>query len=491
VSIRGFARDVAVYGSGDLVLRVAGLLTLPIYARILAPGQFGVWNFLVTIMFLLNGFVLLGGDAALARFHFAAANRSEQQVLTTTTFLFVGLTGFVLAASLVPFSGAFSTWTFGGPQYAILFTLVLLAAPTVALNTIAGQALRNQFRAGTFVALNVAAALVTVGVSLALLLLRDLGVTALVAGALAGSLAVLPFRLWAIRGLLRPTFSATVLRRVLVFGVPLMPAAIAEWTLSVSDRLVLGTLAGFHELGLYTVAANVVSIITFLLAPLANAWAPHAMRAYEREPGYAAAFYGRVMTYILVGFGFLAVFVTAFAPEILRLLAPPEFLAAEFAVAPLALAAVAFATTPITSVAIGLRHRTVYIAGLVGFVAAVNVVLNVLFVPQYGMRASAWATAACAVLLTLSYLLVSQRLWPVSYEWRRVAAIAAATVVFTLAARYLPSVGVLMAVPMKMAYCALFLAALISLRAVDQRERTVLQVMLRLTPRGGSQRAGV
>ncbi len=64
-----------------------------------------------------------------------------------------------------------------------------------------------------------------------------------------------------------------------MFGLPLVPAAIAGWVFTVSDRIVLGKLATFRELGLYAAASSIASVLSFLLGPLGQAWSPHAVQA--------------------------------------------------------------------------------------------------------------------------------------------------------------------------------------------------------------------
>lgn len=469
-SIRRLARDIAIYGSADFVLRASAFLTLPIYTRVFDPGEYGLWSFVVTFTFLLNTVLVLGGDAAYARFFFAARDRRELEVLTSTLVFFLALVGCATVAVILPFSGLVADWSFGTREHRDLIVLALLAGPVVVVNTILGQALRNQFRPVLFAALNIATAVLGVGLSLYLIVGRDFGVEGVLVGALVAALLVLPARVWAVRSLLRPVFSGAVLRRLLVFGLPLVPAAAAGWVISVSDRIVLGKLADLREVGLYAVAASVASVLTFLNAPLGEAWTPHAVQAYERDQETARDFYGRVLTYIVLGFGFLAVAVTAFGRELLSLLTQPEYTAARTAIAPLALAAVAFATIQVTSAGISLRRKTGYIAAVTAVGAAVNLILNLLLVPVWGMRASAWATAVTAVLLTVAYGLISHRLWRIRYETRRVAVIAAATVAFTVGAQALPELPLPGAIALQAGYCLAYLAVLLTLGAVDRRE---------------------
>ena len=470
MSIRAVLRDVAIYGSADAVLRASAFLTLPIYTRVFEPGEYGLWSVVVTFTFLLNTVLLLGGDAAYGRFFFTARDRRELEVLTSTIVLLLAGVGCAIVALLLPLSGTVSDWSFGTGEHGDLVVLALLAGPVVVVNTLLGQVLRNEFRAGLFALLNVITAVLGVALSLYLILELDFGVEGVLAGGLAAALLVLPVRLWVVRSLLRPVFSMSVARRLLAFGLPLVPAAAAGWVMSVSDRIVLGKLADLREVGLYAVAASVASVLTFLNAPLGEAWGPHAVQAYERDSETARDFYGRVLTYIVLAFGFLAVAVTAFGRELLSLLTQPEYASARAAIAPLALAAVAFATIQVTSAAISMRHKTWYIAAVTAVAASVNLLLNVLLVPIWGMRASAWATAATALLLTVAYGAISYRLWPVRYETRRLVAVGATTVAFTLGAQALPDLALAAAIPAQAAYCLAYVGVLLSLGGIDRRE---------------------
>lgn len=483
-SIGRVLRDTLIYGSGDALLRATAFLTLPIYSRLFAPGEYGLWSYVVTLTFLLYSALLLGGDSAYTRFYFATQSTRERQVLTSTVLLLVGVVSAVVTLLLLPLTGVLSDWMFDTDDRALLLALAVLATPFVVANTIAATALRNQFRAPLFALLNVATAVLGVGLSLFFILARDAGVEGAVGGVLAAAAIMLPIRLWTIRGLLVPAVSRRVLRKVLVFGLPLVPAAIAGWIFSVSDRIVLGQLSSLQELGLYAVATSITSLLTFLYAPFGAAWGPHAIQAYERDPEEASIFFGRMLTYILLGFSFLAVAVTAFADDLLRLLTPSDFAGAGIAVAPLALGAVAYGTIQVTALGITLKHRTAYVAAIAWGAALLNLALNLLFVPAYGMRASAWATAVTSVALTVAYLVVSRRLFHVHYETRRVLTIAVAAVAFTLAASLLPEEPLIAGLVLKALYCCAFVGALLLLRAVDRRETGAVRAALRGFPTG-------
>lgn len=467
---RDLFKDLLIYGTGDIFLKAATFLTLPFYTRIFTPEEYGIWSFVVTSVGLLNSILVLGGDSAYARFFFEAKTEKEKQLITSTWFGFLALWSGSVILFCLPFVGLFSTWSFGTREHGLLFTLTLLAAPVALINTMCGQALRNRFQAQTFVVINVAATLLSIGFSLFGAIVLKLGLTGVLGGTFFAALVILPFRIWTVRDLLSPTFSLQILRKLLKFGVPIVPSSLAYWVFAVSDRILLGKLSNLEQVGLYTVANQVTGILAFFNGALGQAWSPHAIRVYEEHQEYAPIFFGRVMAYVLAGFGLLSVGITTFSHEILMVLTTPSFHAASFAIGPLALAIAAYATTHVTALGISLKKKTHYFAMFSWVAALLNVGLNVLLIPKWGMMAACWTTLAAYVFLTAAYLTFSQRLLPVFYEKKRILVVGGLSFLFTFSAPLLPTFSLIFNILIKSLYCFTFVGLVFLLKGLGGRE---------------------
>ena len=156
------------------MLKATAFITMPIYTRIFQPEDYGVWNFILTIVTLMSNLLMLGGDSAYARYFFEAKTVRDKQIVTSTTLAFVAAWSFGVVALCLPLSGLFSVWSFSTREYAALFALGLLTAPVTLLNTLCGQVLRNQFQAKLFTLLNVLMTLLSIGAGLFAVLVLDL-----------------------------------------------------------------------------------------------------------------------------------------------------------------------------------------------------------------------------------------------------------------------------------------------------------------------------
>lgn len=473
--LRRLSRDVLFYGAGDVLVRTSAFVTLPIFTRVFTPEEYGVLNVVTTTVGIFGIIVGLGGESTLARFFFSATDYTERQVITSTWVMFlvlwsVGLTllGLVLIDRL-------SQWSFETNTYRWLFGLALLAVPITLINSLCGQVLRNQFKVSQFVALNIVAAFLSVGLSLFAVLVLKLGLAGILGGALVGAALMLPWRLWTARDLLRIRFSKKILSACIRYGASLVTAGLAYWVFTFSDRLLLAKLGTLNEVGLYSVAAMLVSPMVVLLGAFSQAWSPHAFQIFETAPELASAFFGRVATYLLVGFGLVGVGLTTFSQELLKILSSSSFASASVVVAPLTLGAIAYATTQVTAVAMSLTKRTKYLGICAWLAACVNAGLNLVLIPRFGMVGSAWATACALTFLTLSYCVISQRLWLIAFEHHRVLAATVVTAVFICSAQFLPQLSLLLNLLLKGIYVLGYVIVLILSGAVDSRELVAMQ----------------
>jgi O-antigen/teichoic acid export membrane protein len=482
IFFRRLFKDFATYGTADIVVRSTAFITLPIYTRLFPPEEYGIWAALMAVVGLLNAFLALGGDSAYARHFFEARTHEARRRITSTLLWFLLGWALVITLALLPLAPVFARWYLEQEGRGLVVVLAVIGTPLTLANAMASQVLRNQFRAKLYGALSVTTAVLSVALGLAAVLLAGMGIAGLFAGVVGAGVLMLPIRLWLIRDLLAIEFSRSVLRDLLSFGLPLVPMSVAYWVFASSDRIMLGKLASLEQVGLYSVAAAATSVLALVNSALGQAWSPHAVQAYEADSQKAAVLFGQVLTYIVAGLGLMAVGVAAFARDLLVVLTTPAFYAAAPAVAPLALGYLAYASTQVTAAGISLKKRTGYFALYAWIAAVLNIGLNFLLIPRWGMLGSAWATAASYGFLTVVYAVTSQRLWAIRYEWGRAVILVTLTLVFALGAMFLPALPLIQSIPLKAAYVLTFLALVFLFRALDQREIDAVRTLLRRAP---------
>src|SRR5207248_9833042 len=126
-----------------------------------------------------------------------------------------------------------------------------------------------------------------------------------------------------------------LLRKMQVFGMPLVPSALALWTINWVDREFVVWYKGLPEAGVYSAAVKIASVITFVMVAFRTAWPAFAYSIEDdREARRTYAF---VLTYLLAFASWAALMLGALAPWWTRLLtSKPGYIRAEKGVALLA-----------------------------------------------------------------------------------------------------------------------------------------------------------
>ena len=124
------------------------------------------------------------------------------------------------------------------------------------------------------------------------------------------------------------------------------------------------------------------------------------------------------------------------APWIVRLLtARPEFYSGARVVGLLSFSAVAWGAYTVVAIGIGRARYTQFNWVVAGAAAVINIGLCFALIPPYGMIGAAIATAASMGAMFGLMAIHAQRVYPVPYQWRRVALVGGSAIAIAAVGR--------------------------------------------------------
>jgi O-antigen/teichoic acid export membrane protein len=427
--IKRLGKHAAIYGLGGLVSRILAVLLLPLYTSYLGPAGFGKIETVVALTTVLVIVLRLGISSAFFRFYFDTKDEAQRTLVVRTSFWFtmtMATAGLVVGSILAtPIADALKL---GDDPWLVRAAFVGLWAQ---MNYEQLTSLfRVEERSVSFVAASVANVLITVGMTVLLVVVLDKGPTGAVVGNFVGTLCVYLVLLGYRRYQLGLELSRDLLRQMNRFGMPLVPSALALWAINFIDRIFIAQYKGQAEVGVYSVAVRISSAIVFLLIAFRLAWPAFAYSIEDDRE--AKRTYSYVLTYLLFVCSWVSLGLGVLAPWLVDVLSPDSFHRAADAVALLAFASTAYAGYTVVAIGIGRARQTQFNWIVSGAAAAVNVVLNVILIPPYGMIGAAISTAAAYLVLFLGMVVNSHRVYPVEYQWRRVATLIGAAIGLTV-----------------------------------------------------------
>jgi O-antigen/teichoic acid export membrane protein len=436
--IRELSRDSAIYGLGDVAISVVNFLLLPLYVRYLTEVDYGVLGLLGGVEVAAKIVVRWGLDGSFMRFFYDCPDARARQRLASTIFWFLLATnGVLLAASL-----AAAPWLagviFGDRTQTLPLRLVLLNTFAIGFTFFPFHVMRMEKRSLQFSALTLARSVATLLLRLALIVGAGLGVLGVVLADVAVTTVLMAVLLRWFAPLIRPVVASDVLRDTLKFGLPRLPHAAAQQVIAVGDKFILTMFRPLAEVGTYSMGVSFGLTQKLFLSSFEYAWAPFYY-ATSREPD-AKAVFRTVATYGIAVLAVMTAGLSAIARDLLDVMTRGIFVDAAPVVGWTAFGVFWQGVYLLTSIGLNLTKRTQYYPAATVTAAAVSVALNVLLVPRYGMIGAAWASVAAYALQAAIAFRLSQRFYPMTYEYGRVARVAAAALAAYAAARVIPPV---------------------------------------------------
>jgi O-antigen/teichoic acid export membrane protein len=433
----------AIYGLGAVVSRLIGLFLLPIVTRYLTRRDLGAVDTLIALSVVLVIVLRAGISMAFFRYYFDAKDEAGRTRVVRTSFWYTmaaATTGLVLG---LLFADQISDWLFGTHARANLvraaFVLLWAQMNYEQLTSL----FRVEERSVQYVAATIANVVITVAATILLVVVWHKGALGVIVGNFTGTLVVYVVLLAYRRYQLGLEFDRPLFRQMQRFGLPLVPSGLALWVVDLADRFLLLKLKNAAEVGLYSVGVRVSTAILLLLLALRTAWPAFAYSI--KDDREAKRTYSFVLTYVLFFSCWVSLALSLLAPWIVRLLTRPAFYPGARVVPLLVFGGTAFIAFNVMSIGIGRAKKTQFNWVVTGIAAAVNIGLNFILIPPYGMMGAATATLVAYVVMFAGMTVRAQQVFPVPYQWRRVALVAGSAVGLTVVGKalHVPLAGAL------------------------------------------------
>ena len=447
--IKRLGKHSLIYGVGGLIQRIVAVLLLPLYTRYLSPSDYGAIEALVALSAVIFALLRAGIQSSFFRFYFQADDDRGRLTIVRTSFWFtMGTATLALAAGLV-FAGAIAQALYGSTEHTDLVRAAFVGL-WASMNYDQLTALfRVEERSVSFALASLTNVAVTIGATILLVVVFDKGPLGVLVGNFSGTLAVYAVLLAYRRTQLGLEFDRDVFRRMTAWGMPFVPSVLALNAIDFSDRFFLSRLRDQHELGLYAIGMRISAALLFLLAAFRTAWPAFAYSI--RDDREAKRTYGFVLTYVTFFSAWGALALGLGSPWLVRLLTTPDFYRGSRVVPLLAFAFVVFGAYVIVVTSIGRAGRRGSNWIVTGAAALLNVVLNLILIPPYGMVGAAVSMLVSYFAMFVGITWKAQRAFRVDYQWRRVG-LAAGTAAGLMVAGKLLDSGLAAAIALTLAY---------------------------------------
>jgi O-antigen/teichoic acid export membrane protein len=407
VKRKNLLQSSAIYAAGMILPKLMSIILLPIFTRILDPSDYGILAYTTSIVEFLFIFSVLALNSYVLRFWMDIDPDDEQARRRLVGAVFTFLCAFNLVIQAVCFLvGPLAIQGFGVdvPFYPY-FALSLIASYFSTMSVIPLVVYRLLDRPGAYVGLMLSRSLVYYGLAYVMIVHFDQGLLGMY---LAQVITYGVFSFFYFGVIWRHgtfTWDLDIIRKGLVFSLPLIPGVLAHLMIRLVDRVMLEAHVSLDRLGIYSIGYTLGFFsLTALVQGGYQAFEPAVFQAWGRDD--FAERWRRIRTTFIALVVVATVGVGLLGQELLEVLTAPKFHDAYRVVPLVALAAclrgIGLLYTLLLVAAKKTRESTVVV--MVG--AGVNVGVNLVLIPPLGIMGAAWSSvAAFAAMIVVGFLI--------------------------------------------------------------------------------------
>jgi O-antigen/teichoic acid export membrane protein len=465
------------------LLVVAGLISLPIMTRLLSKAEYGLLGLIYSTVSVLAVIGGMGFGEAAVRLYGEHRRRGLEDLRDFCNTLLGGsLTAGGLIAVILATTAALARGE-STDSYIACLPLASLLVLIRSASGIVGQIYRAQERAVAHAATQISMRCGTmiVGISF-LLLFRRAAYTVIIAAVLVEA-AVLAVRLFDLRrrGIISmPRLAPQVLATAASYGLPLALASSAHFLLSYADRFMIERMLDLDAVGTYSVPYDIAAKLGEVLStPVQLAAVPIIFRMWIVEGRDAASrFSSDVLTYVMAILLPIATLYLVYNEALIVVLASEKYADAAWLTPFLLPGIVMGSINFIVTAGLTVQKRTMVLAALVCGAALLNVGLNLILIPRWGLAGAAVATTIAYAALLASNILAAGAALELRLRWEILVKAVAATAASVSLLRALDLISVVSPPQLVLGLSLGTAAALCVFVALDQRLRSLVALQL-------------
>jgi O-antigen/teichoic acid export membrane protein len=393
VSYQKFAKDVGLIGVVQVLTNLSTFLLLPIITKSLGTYYYGIWAQINISISLISSLALMGLSMGLIRFLSSETKKEIIKEAIYSILFFVTISGLLASFLLYILAEPLAILGFKDMEAAYFIkagSLLILANVIEPVCLYYFRVFRQIKKFSYFTLIEALGKLVFI------LVLLNMGyglISVIIATLFVQSAIVLITFLTIVSqiGFVIPRF--THIREYLQFSLPLTPNTLVRWVTESSDRYLVTYFLGLSNVGIYSAAYSLGTLIQLFVSPLQLILFPELSKLYDEDKINEVEIYmSHSLRYFLL-VAVPAVFgLSALAKPLLIIFTTKDFLSGWFVIPVIAFSSLLAGIVQIFTNTLLILKKT-KVPTYINFTAAVlNLLINFLLIPSIGISGAAFST---------------------------------------------------------------------------------------------------
>jgi len=418
-SLRELLKHTSIYSFGRLASKAVGFLLIPLYTHYLTPHDYGIQELLMVAITLI-GIIAQGGiSAALFKFYNLYTQDSDRRSVVATILYFVISSCLFCCIIMWIAADQVSFLFIGENSYGHYVQLMLVSFFFSSVATVPESLIRAHKRSKLFTLISLGTLVVNLSLNIYMVAVAKMGLEGILYASIIARILNTGFLLAITRDAMGAGFKFSMLKQILSFSTPLIPAHLGLFIYAFSDRLFLTHMSSLESVGLYALGYKFPFMISLLLIqPFMAIWQQEMYEIKERPD--APHVFGKIFTYYYAVILISGALMTVFIREIIVVMASDRFVNAWKVVPIICLAYVFRGSYLYFQMGMLFSNKTQYLGYATMFGAALILGLNYLLIPGLNEVGAALAQLGSYFFLAVAGFLLSQRFYKVEVEYSKI-----------------------------------------------------------------------
>lgn len=430
-----FIKKFFAFSIGSWISLVLGFISAPLITRLVLPEEYGIFSMFNLVTNVFSVILILGLDQSFVRFYYEEQSESRPTLLRYCLRLPLVLTIIISLVSLV-FWKKLSIMLFDEETFIGMF-LTIICSIIMLFNRYALLVVRMQQKGKLFSYLQI---LQKVGYIILTLVFYLMSLRGFYILAAATTFSLLHVTLKAIQTERKFWFSRDAVetkneyKTILRYGIPLVITFLVTWLFQSIDRIAIKKWCSYTELGIYSSAFTIISILNVLQTSFTTFWTPVAFERYEKDKHDLKFF--EIISSIVAVIMFILANIVILSRDLIVMLLGYKYRSAAYIMPFLVFMPLMSTISETTVIGINFKKKPKYHLWISLVACIVNIIGNIILVPIIGGRGSAISTGLSYIIFYYMRTLISRKLYNVRYYLRRISIINISIILYALYATF-------------------------------------------------------
>jgi len=413
-SLKYLFNQSAIYGIGLFLRKAIGFFLIPLYTHAFTYVQYGKLAMIYLFSGVLTTLFNLGLNEAFLK-QFTDKPNNKKEVFSRFFFFRLAYSSLFLFL-IILFSSRLSN-LFLTPKD---INLIQIASIMIWIECLANPGLlilRITNRSKNYVFLNTIRFIINITLNILFVLHFKMGIAGVLIGNLGSSLLLFFLLYPEISKFLTIKFDWAPLKKLLNYGLPILPLSITIWLgLDLIDRWLIKWILGLDKTGIYTLGYQFGTAIGILVFGFCGAWTAF----FYNNPENKKAFADSAIIFIRMALILWAI-LSLFTPEIFKLMVAEKYWIAQSIIPIIALSYIFLGLEEIFTAGFYITSRTRLLVPIALTPLLINIALNIYLIPRFGIMGAAVATLFSYFLFALFSYLIGNKIFPVNYNLKTIS----------------------------------------------------------------------